>query len=351
MKLSDFSYELPEELIAQHPLENRDESRMILVERWGGGIRETHFSNFARYLKQGNIVVINETKVIPARFFGEKKTGAGIEIFLSKRLAEGRWEALCRPSKRLSPGDSVFVGESAREIRIVRELGNGEWIVSLPEEIPEKQFIRAYGHVPLPPYIKREDTAQDAERYQTIFAHREGSVAAPTAGLHFTDKVLRDIERKGCSVLPLTLHVGPGTFRPLEDETVENNVLSPEFFMIREDYWQEIREARGSGREIIAVGTTVTRTLEALAAGRVTGLQKKEMDGVDYITGWTDLFLYPGCRFAVVDAIVTNLHLPMSSLFVLVCAFAGRDEMMRIYKWAVQRKFRFYSYGDAMFIR
>ncbi len=351
MKLSDFNYELPEELIAQHPLEDRDRSRMILMERWGGGVRETHFSNFARYLNQGDIVAINETKVIPARFYGEKKTGARIEIFLSRRLEEGRWEALCRPSKRLSPGDSVFVGDTAREIRIVSELGNGEWIVALPEDVPEKQFIKSFGHVPLPPYIKREDSAEDAERYQTIFAKREGSVAAPTAGFHFTDKVLRDLERKGCAVLPLTLHVGPGTFRPLEKETVEENVLSPEYFMIREDYWEEIREAKGSGRTVVAVGTTVTRTLEALASGRVTDVQKKEIDGANYITGWTDLFIYPGFRFTVVDALVTNLHLPKSSLFVLVCAFAGRDETMRVYEWALQRRYRFYSYGDSMFIK
>ncbi len=351
MRLEDFDYELPEELIAQHPLEERDESRLVLVDRENGEVRETFFSNFARYLREGDLVVINETRVIPSRLLGRKETGAVIEIFLTRSRGEGLWDALCRPSKRLSAGDRVLVGDAGHVVTIVEETGGGEWKVRLPADVPERQFIRAYGHVPLPPYIKREDTSEDVERYQTIFARREGSVAAPTAGLHFSDKVLRDIERRGGSIVPVTLHVGPGTFRPLDDDTVENNRLSPEQIMIRKEDWDTIRRARSEGRGVIAVGTTVTRTLEAFAAGRVDEKKEVEIDGEKYITGWTDLFIYPGFRFRVIDGLVTNFHLPMSSLFVLVSAFAGREEMLRVYKWAVQRRYRFYSYGDAMFIR
>ena len=351
MRLEDFDYDLPEELIAQHPLEGRDESRLLLLSRRTGDVRETVFSNFARYLREGDLVVINDTRVIPSRLLGRKETGAEIEIFLTRSIREGEWEALCRPSRRLGPGDRVLVGEPGHPVTMVEDLGGGNWRVSLPDGIPQRQFIRTYGHVPLPPYIKREDTAEDMERYQTIFARREGSVAAPTAGLHFSDKVLRDIERKGATLVPLTLHVGPGTFRPLEKETVEENRLSPERIMIREDDWRELRIARDNGSEVVAVGTTVTRTLEALAAGRVQERETLEIDGDRFITGWTDLFIYPGFEFRMVDALVTNFHLPMSSLFLLVSAFAGREEMKRVYEWAVQRRYRFFSYGDAMFIR
>jgi S-adenosylmethionine:tRNA ribosyltransferase-isomerase len=351
MKLEDFDYGLPEDLIAQHPLSERDESKLLLLDRDSGSVRETVFANFARYLKEGDIVVVNETRVIPARLLGEKKTGAKIEIFLTFSLGEGSWEALCRPSKRLSPGDRILIEGSEYAVTIEEEIGGGLWKVSLPPEIPENQFINDCGHVPLPPYIKREDVEEDQERYQTIFARKEGSVAAPTAGLHFTDRVMRNIERKGAVVIPVTLHVGPGTFRPLENDVVEKNRLPHEHIMVRTDYWDRIREARADGREIVAVGTTVTRTLEALASGRIDDRTDVDIDGNAHILGTTDLFIYPGFKFRVVDALVTNFHLPMSSLFVLVSAFAGREEMLKIYDWAVQRKYRFYSYGDAMFIR
>ncbi|MCK4539459.1 MAG: tRNA preQ1(34) S-adenosylmethionine ribosyltransferase-isomerase QueA [Candidatus Krumholzibacteria bacterium] len=351
MKLEDFNYGLPEELIAQHPLSERDDSRLLLLDRDSGTVRETVFANFARYLKEGDIVVVNETRVIPARLLGEKETGAKIEIFLTRSLGDGYWEALCRPSKRLSPGDRVLIGGSEYPVTIEKEIGGGQWRVSMPPGIPENQFIKEYGHVPLPPYIKREDAEEDQERYQTIFARKEGSVAAPTAGLHFTDRVMRNIERKGAVVIPVTLHVGPGTFRPLDNDVVEENRLPHEQIMVRTDYWDQIRGARADGREIIAVGTTVTRALEALTSGRVDDRTEVDIDGVEHILGATDLFIYPGFKFKLIDALVTNFHLPMSSLFVLVSAFAGREEMLRVYDWAVQRKYRFYSYGDAMFIR
>lgn len=351
MKLTDFNYDLPEELIAQYPAVKRDDSRMILLDRDSSGIRETVFSNFPRYLSGGDLVVVNESRVFPARFLGEKETGASIEVLLTRRTAPGRWRALCRPSKRLGPGDGIFIGDRRHRIGIISEIGEGEWEVSLPEDMPEEDFIDSHGHVPLPPYIHREDVETDRERYQTIFARRSGSVAAPTAGLHFTDGVLRGIERRGATIVPLTLHVGPGTFRPLDNPSVEENRLEPEYFMIRKEYWEEIRDARAGGRRIIGVGTTSTRAMEALEAGVVEERSDKLVEGVEYITGWTGLYIYPGFRFRVVDALLTNLHLPMSSLFLLVCAFGGRDRIMRAYEWAIQRRYRFYSYGDAMFIR
>ena len=351
MKLKDFDYELPDELIAQHPAEKRDDSRMILLNRELGEIRETKFFNFARYLHEGELLIVNETKVIPARIYGVKETGANIEVFLTRELGNNRWSVLCRPSKRLSPGDGIYIGEDRHRVTVDEEIGEGEWVVSLPDSISNMQFIKRFGNVPLPPYIKRELEIEDVDRYQTIFARREGSVAAPTAGLHFTEKIFRDIDQSGSTVVPMTLHVGPGTFRPLESEIVEENVLSPEYLMVRKDYWDTVKEAKKNGRNIVAVGTTVTRALEALASGNVKEKEIRVIDNEEYITGWTDLFIYPGFSFKVVDALLTNLHLPMSSLFVLVSAFAGREKMLRTYKWAVQRRFRFYSYGDVMFIR
>ncbi len=351
MKLSDFDYELPPGLIAQYPPERRDDSRLILLERHGEGVRESRFSSFARYLVEGDLLLVNETRVIPARLFGRKETSARVEIFITRNIGRGRWRALCRPSKRLHPGDRVLIGDAGHSVTILEEIGGGEWLVQLPEDIPDMQFINHYGRIPLPPYIGREDEKIDVDRYQTLFARNEGSVAAPTAGLHFTSEVLRGIERRGCSVIPLTLHVGPGTFRPLEKEIVEDNILAPEYIMIRRDYWAEINDAKSSGRRIIAVGTTVTRALEALSAGKVSDLGTEMIEGEEYITGWTDLFIYPGFEFKVVDALLTNLHLPRSSLLVLVSAFAGHEKIMKMYRWAVTRRFRFYSYGDVMFIR
>jgi S-adenosylmethionine:tRNA ribosyltransferase-isomerase len=352
MKVSDFDYELPEELIAQYPAERRDESRMLMLDRSRDEVRETRFSNFSRYLHEGDIVVVNDTKVIPARILGrKKKTGAEIEIFLVRRLGDRRWLALGRPSKRLGPGEEVLVGDAGHAVTIEEEVGGGEWTVSLPDGIGEYVFIDRFGHIPLPPYIRRGDEEIDRGRYQTVYAKVEGSVAAPTAGLHFTPEVLDQLQRKGVSVMPVTLHVGPGTFRPLDDETVEDNVLSAERVSVRTDFLDELRSARRSGRKVIAVGTTVTRALEASIRGELKDAEKTEVDGVEYVSGWTDLFIYPGFEFKVVSSLLTNMHLPRSSLLVLVAAFAGRERILSAYRWAVERRFRFYSYGDVMFIR
>jgi len=351
MKLSEFDYELPKELIAQFPPKLRDESRLIVLNRDGGDIRETRFSNFPRFLQEGDILAVNETRVIPARILGRRTSGGLVEVFLVRRLADRRWIAMLRPASRLRAGEIVRVGEAAHEITIGERLGAGEWFVDLPGSIEEERFLEEFGHVPLPPYITREDSSDDRERYQTIFARRDGSVAAPTAGLHFTEEVLFDVKRRGVTVVPVTLHVGPGTFRPLVNETVEENRLEPEFVLIKKENWEEIRDARRMGRRLIAVGTTTTRVLEALARGPLANEEECTIEGQTYLAGSTDLFIYPGFTFRLVDALLTNLHLPKSSLLLLVAAFAGREPILRTYAWAISRRFRFYSYGDVMFIR
>ncbi len=350
MKLSEFEYELPEELIAQRPLERRDESRLIVMSRSGDDLRETRFGNFPRYLREGDLLVVNETKVIPARVHAVRRTGGSVEVFLVNREGEREWTAMLRPARRIAEGETLTVGDAGREILIRERTGEGFWRVRLPADISEEEFLRSFGHVPLPPYIKRDDEESDRERYQTIFARTDGSVAAPTAGLHFTDDVLREIARRGVTLLPLTLHVGPGTFRPLAEERVEENRLLPEFLRIREDLIDEIMEAKRAGRRVVAVGTTTTRALEAIAAGTLSERTEESSGGTVYVSGWTDLFIYPGYDFRVVDALLTNMHLPRSSLLLLVAAFAGTERILRTYRWAVQRRFRFYSYGDVMFI-
>jgi S-adenosylmethionine:tRNA ribosyltransferase-isomerase len=351
MKLSDFDYELPKELIAQAPPRRRDGSRLLVLDRATGELRETRFSNFPRFLQEGDLLVVNETRVIPARIYGRKASGGLVEVFLVRRLAERQWVAMLRPAKRLHPGETVLVGERDHEIRIGPSLGGSEWQVSLPGSVDENRFLEEFGHIPLPPYIKRDDVPADRERYQTIFARRNGSVAAPTAGLHFTEEVLREIKRRGVTIVPVTLHVGPGSFRPLASEVVEENTLEPELALIKKDYCDEIRSAQRTGRRLVAVGTTTTRVLESLARGPLADEEEQMIDGEAYLSGTTDLFIYPGFEFKVVDALLTNLHLPKSSLLLLTTAFAGREAILAAYRWAIGRKCRFYSYGDVMFIR
>jgi S-adenosylmethionine:tRNA ribosyltransferase-isomerase len=348
MKLSDFDYELPEELIAQYPARRRDESRLIVMNREQDEIRETHFGNFPRYLRDGDLLVLNETKVLPVRLYARRRTGGKIEIFLTRCLEKGEWLAMLKPAKRLATGEKLTVEPGTQEVVVLERAGEGEWRVRLPSGADEGEFLDAHGHMPLPPYIKRSDGPGDRERYQTIFARHSGSVAAPTAGLHFTGEVLRKIKHHGVTVLPLTLHVGVGTFRPLKEEVVEENDISAEYVRIRKEYIDEILGARHQGRRVVAVGTTTTRALESIASGRL--IRSDERSDPEEIAGWTDLFIHPGYRFEVVDALLTNMHLPRSSLLVLVSAFAGRERILRTYRWAVKRRYRFYSYGDVMFI-
>ncbi len=296
MKLSDFDYELPQELVAQHPSEERDASRLIVLDRSGEDIRETLFSNFPRFLREGDILAVNETRVIPARILCRRATGGLVEVFLVRRLAERRWVAMLRPAGRLREGEAVLVGDEDLAIAIGAVAGEGEREVFLPSSVDERRFLEKHGHVPLPPYIKREDDERDRERYQTVYARRDGSVAAPTAGLHFTKETLFEVKRRGVTVVPVTLHVGPGTFRPLAKETVEDNRLEPEFALVRKDSWDEIRDARRAGRRVVAVGTTTTRVLEALALGPLADQEERVVDGEIHLAGATDLFIYPGFR-------------------------------------------------------
>lgn len=350
MKIEDFDYELPDELIAQYPSQRREQSRLIVFRRKSGNISETVFSNFVNYLQPEDLLVINDTEVIRARILGNKRSGGAVEVFLVRRTGQRKWAALVKPSKRVREGTVIEVEEGEDIITITGEIGRGSWEVELGGELPEYEFIERYGHVPLPPYIKRSDEDLDTRRYQTVYADKKGSVAAPTAGLHFSEEMLSAVRRKGCTILPVTLHIGPGTFRPLEKEKVEDNRLSSEEFRIDREYWEIIRLARRERRRVIAVGTTTTRVLESMAHGEFSGRREESEDGREYICGSTRLFIYPGFEFRAVDALLTNLHLPRSSLFLLVSAFAGRENMLRVYEWAVRRKIRFYSYGDVMFI-
>ena len=350
MKTHDFDYELPEDLIAQYPADEREESRLLYFERRSGDIRETKFENFPRFLREGDLLVVNETRVIPARLIGHRATGGLVEIFLTRPIEGRRWSALLRPARRIALGEQVLFGDDEFAVTVEGPAGS-EWIVVLPEGIPPETFIERFGRVPLPPYIRREADERDRERYQTVFASRPGSVAAPTAGLHFSDSVLRDLRRRGITIVPVTLHVGPGTFRPLERDRVEDNTLPRERFIVRRAAWEEICSARRTRRRVIAVGTTTTRVLETLAGDLADKTVETRIEGQEAIAGWTRLFIYPGFRFRVVDSLLTNFHLPRSSLLMLVSAFAGREETLRIYRWAVARRFRFYSYGDAMFVK
>ena len=370
MDLHDFYYELPEELIAQDPLEKRSDSRMMVVHRDSGRIEHKHFKDLMDYLKEGDCLVINDTKVIPARLLGTKKdTGAAVEVLLlkdagekyEKSAAEGKnsriWECLVKPGKKMKPGAVVEFGKDettgeailTAEVldtvedgnRIIRFTFNGIW-----EEILDK-----LGEMPLPPYITHK--LRDRNRYQTVYAKHEGSAAAPTAGLHFTEEMLKDIEARGIKIARLTLHVGLGTFRPVKVDKIEEHHMHSEYFELSEEAAGVINETRRCGGRVISVGTTSTRTLETVAtrleierAG--AGLeQTSDTPVVRAMSGWTDIFIYPGYRFRVVDALITNFHLPESTLIMLVSAFYNREGVLRAYNEAVRERYRFFSFGDA----
>ncbi len=370
MDLHDFYYELPEELIAQDPLEKRSDSRMMVVHRDSGRIEHKHFKDLMDYLKEGDCLVINDTKVIPARLLGTKKdTGAAVEVLLlkdagekyEKSAAEGKnsriWECLVKPGKKMKPGAVVEFGKDettgeailTAEVldtvedgnRIIRFTFNGIW-----EEILDK-----LGEMPLPPYITHK--LRDRNRYQTVYAKHEGSAAAPTAGLHFTEEMLKDIEARGIKIARLTLHVGLGTFRPVKVDKIEEHHMHSEYFELSEEAAGVINETKRCGGRVISVGTTSTRTLETVAtrleierAG--AGLeQTSDTPVVRAMSGWTDIFIYPGYRFRVVDALITNFHLPESTLIMLVSAFYNREGVLRAYNEAVRERYRFFSFGDA----
>jgi S-adenosylmethionine:tRNA ribosyltransferase-isomerase len=362
MNVSDFNFDLPDELIAQSPAPDRGGSRLLVLHKNTGRIEHTHVSELATFLGDGDLLVVNDTRVFPARLLGVRvPSGGAVECLLlapldpdrvpgapgaSRAADEGQWDALVHPGQKLAPG-AQMVFQGARHVvrgEILERHFHGRRTIRLWVDGggPLEDAIDDIGHVPLPPYIKRDDTVSDRERYQTVYARVRGSVAAPTAGLHFTPELLDALEARGVARAAITLHVGYGTFQPVRVETVEAHTIDAERFSISERAADAINLARREKRRVVAVGTTTTRALEA--AGRA---------GRGVITpqsGWTDLFIYPGFTFGMVDALMTNFHLPQSSLLMLVCAFAGREVAMNAYREAVARRYRFYSYGDAMLV-
>jgi S-adenosylmethionine:tRNA ribosyltransferase-isomerase len=345
MNLKDFDYHLPEELIAQHPCDLRDRSRMMVIKRDAEDVDCKIFQNLPDYLKKDDVLVVNDSKVIPARLIGKKETGGTIEILLLSRTCGDRepvqtWEVLLRPAKRVGIGTRILLSGEC-EARLIERLSEKKWAVEFLTRMEFDHFLEKYGRAPLPPYIKRNKdntkSLEDIDRYQTIYARHPGSVAAPTAGLHFSWDVLDTLKKNGVHIVQITLHVGYGTFLPIETDIIEKHVMEEEFFEITE----EAAEVINAAEKVIAVGTTSVRVVETAAdeAGRIKQL-----------SAYTGLFIHPGYRFKRVNALITNFHLPRSSLFLLVCAFAGKDLMMKAYNQAIENHFRFYSYGDCMLI-
>jgi S-adenosylmethionine:tRNA ribosyltransferase-isomerase len=344
MDVSLFDYELPSELIAQEPSEPRDASRLLVLERASGAWEDRRFAELPELLQPGDCLVANRSRVIPARLLGTAVEGGGaVELLLLRPVEGERWEAMVRPGRRCRVGATVDLAGGAARVRVVGEGSEGTRVVAIEAPWPVRELMERHGLPPLPPYISRHDAPkpEDRERYQTVYAREDGSVAAPTAGLHFTPELLARLAGRGVPVHYLTLHVGPGTFRPIRAGRVEDHRLEAEPIDIPEETAEAVERARREGRRVVAVGTTTTRALEWAAAedGRVRAR-----------TGPADLFIRPGHRFRVVDALVTNFHLPRSSLLVLVSAFAGRDLVLAAYRHAVAARYRFYSYGDAMLI-
>jgi S-adenosylmethionine:tRNA ribosyltransferase-isomerase len=344
MELKDFSYFLPDELIAQHPCQQRDRSRLLFLDKKKGKRADFSFFQLPDFLQSGDVLVINDSKVIPARLFGKKPTGGVMEILLLTRKKIEKesqtWEVLIRPAKRLHEKDIIDLGNNS-EAKVLARISDKKWLIEIFATDGFDAYLKRFGRAPLPPYIKRKKTSQpditDRERYQTIYATNPGSIAAPTAGLHFSADVLQILQAKGIQIAPITLHVGYGTFLPIVVSEVEEHVMESEYYEISADSSQIINNAR----RIIAVGTTSTRTLESVA----------DNDGyVPAKSGTTNLFIYPGYKFKRVNGLLTNFHLPQSSLFLLVCAFAGTDLIKKAYQHAVENRYHFYSYGDCMLI-
>lgn len=347
MKLDEFDYELPKELIAQKPSEKRDVCRMMVLDRQEETIEHKHFYDVIDYLNPGDCLVLNNSKVLPARLFGEKEgTGAKIEFLLIKRLDGDRWETMVKPGKRLKPGDSVVFGENFRA-DILDYGPDGTRIVEFHYEGIFMERLEELGKMPLPPYIERESTLEDKDMYQTVYCKEEGSVAAPTAGLHFTEELLQKAQDKGVKLAYVTLHVGIGTFRPVKCENVEDHHMHFEEYFVDEETAKIINETILAGGRIISVGTTSTRTLES-AAYHDEGSGKNLIRAGE---GSTGIFIYPGYEYKVVDALITNFHLPKSTLLMLISALYDREKILEAYQAAVEEKYRFFSYGDAMLIQ
>ncbi|MGN0252186.1 MAG: tRNA preQ1(34) S-adenosylmethionine ribosyltransferase-isomerase QueA [Oliverpabstia sp.] len=340
MKTSDFYYDLPQELIAQDPLEDRSSSRLLHLDKETGAIEHTDFKHVLQYLQPGDCLVINDTKVIPARLYGHKKeTGAVIEILLLKRRENDIWECLVKPGKKARLGAEIVFGDGILTGEIIDIVDEGNRLIQFHYEGIFEEILDQLGEMPLPPYITHK--LQDKNRYQTVYAKNEGSAAAPTAGLHFTRELLEKVEEMGVSIAHVTLHVGLGTFRPVKVDDVEQHHMHSEFYVVEEDQARLINETKKNGGRVISVGTTSCRTLESAA----------DEDGILHAgSGWTEIFIYPGYQFKIIDGLITNFHLPESTLLMLVSALAGKEKIMHAYEEAVKERYRFFSFGDAMII-
>lgn len=341
MNVKDYDYDLPEELIAQDPLEDRSSSRLMVLDRQTGDVEHRHFTDILEYLHPGDCLVINNTKVIPARLFGVKEdTQAKIEVLLLKRKENDIWETLVKPGKKAKPGTKLVFGDGLLTAEVVDVVEEGNRLIQFYYDGIFEEILDQLGQMPLPPYITHQ--LKDKNRYQTVYAKYDGSAAAPTAGLHFTKELLQKVKDMGVDIAEVTLHVGLGTFRPVKVENVLDHHMHSEFYMVSQEAADKINRAKESGHRVIAVGTTSTRTLEAAA---------DENGRLHETSGWTEIFIYPGYQFKVIDALITNFHLPQSTLVMLVSALAGREHVLHAYEIAVKERYRFFSFGDAMLIQ
>ena len=339
MKTHDFYYNLPEELIAQTPLKDRDTSRLMVLDKTTGQVTHKHFYDIIDYLHPGDCLVMNDSRVLPARLLGHRPTGGAVEVLLLRDLGEKRWECLCKPGRKMQPGNEVIFGDGELTATVVEVKADGNRIVEFHYEGIFLEVLERLGKMPLPPYIKAE--LADQERYQTVYSREVGSAAAPTAGLHFTNELLEKIRAKGVKTAFVTLHVGLGTFRPVKAENILEHHMHSELCMMSEETAQILNETKHSGGRVICVGTTSCRTLESLV---------KEDGTFEASTKWTEIFIYPGYTFKAMDGLITNFHLPESTLVMLVSAFAGREHVLNAYQEAVKERYRFFSFGDAMTI-
>ena len=339
MKKSDFNFYLPEELIAQTPIADRDHSRLLVLDKKTGKIEHSRFYQLKDMLREGDCLVLNNSRVLPARLIGARPSGGSIELVLLRDLGDNRWECLSRPGRKTKPGAEILFGNGELKATVEAVAEGGNRIVRFKYEGIFLEILEKLGKMPLPPYIKEE--LSDSERYQTVYSSELGSAAAPTAGLHFTNELLEEIKQRGIKLCYVTLHVGLGTFRPVKEEEIENHPMHSEFCIIPEETAKAVNETKRNGGRVISVGTTSCRTLESFAKADGT---------LEACSGWTDIFIYPGYRFKCIDGLVTNFHLPESTLIMLVSALAGRENVLQAYDTAVKERYRFFSFGDAMFI-
>ncbi|MTI70948.1 MAG: tRNA preQ1(34) S-adenosylmethionine ribosyltransferase-isomerase QueA [Firmicutes bacterium] len=341
MKKTDFYFDLPENLIAQHPLKNREESNLMVLDKNSGSLEHKKFKDIIDYLKKGDCLVLNNTRVLPARLYGAREsTGGKVEFLLLNNIEKNRWETLVKPGKKARLGDIIDFGDGLLRAKVLDITQSGSRIVEFDYEGIFQEILDKLGEMPLPPYIKEK--LDDKERYQTVYSKKEGSAAAPTAGLHFTDDLLNRIKNKGVKIAYITLHVGLGTFRPVKEDNIEEHDMHSEYYEVTKEAAEIINQTKSNGGKIYSVGTTSTRTLESIAT---------ESGEIHPKSGWTDIFIYPGYNFKVIDRLITNFHLPESTLIMLVSALAGRENVLNAYNKAIENKYRFFSFGDAMLIK